>query len=129
MKIEYSARYLKDFRDIRDPKAIKATEAVEKKINMAKNIVDLYKFLDIQKYDTGLGGYRIRYGGRPEYRIRFELLDDPSNPREKIVLLQLVLTREKYQKYAHTSVNESVQPSRLRIVITESQLRLLKLLN
>jgi hypothetical protein len=126
MKIEYTARYLKDFRDIRDKKAIKATEAVEKKINSVNNIVELYRVLDIQKYDTGLGGYRIRYGGKPEYRIRFELIDDPENPKEKMVLLQLVLPREKYQKYAHTSVNESVETPRMRIVISESQLRLLK---
>jgi hypothetical protein len=128
MKIEYTARYLKDFRDIRDKKALKATESVERKINMAANIVELYRLLDIQKYDTGLGGYRIRYGGKPEYRIRFELVDDPENPKEKMVLLQLVLPREKYQKYAHTSVNESVESPRLKIIVTESQLRLLKLI-
>lgn len=129
MRIEYTSRYLKDYRDIKDPRARKATDAVEKKINEAPNFIELYKVLDIQKYDTGLGGYRIRYGGKPEYRIRFELLDDPENPKEKIILLQLVLPREKYQKYAHTSVNESVESPRLKIVITESQLRLLKQLD
>lgn len=126
MKIEYSPRYLKDFRDIRDKRAIKATEAVERKINMSPNFVELFKVLDIQKYDTGLGGYRIRYGSKPEWRIRFELMDDPENPKEKMLYLQLVLPREKYQKYAHTSVNESVESSRMRIIITESQLNLLK---
>lgn len=129
MKIEYTSRYLKDFGDILDPKAIKAVEVVERKINLASNIIDLYKMLDIKKYDVSVGGYRIRFGGRPEYRIRFELVDDLNNPREKTVLLQLVLTREKYERYAHTSVNESVEPSRFKIMITESQLRLLKQLS
>jgi mRNA-degrading endonuclease RelE of RelBE toxin-antitoxin system len=126
MRIEYTSRYLRDYRDIRDPRAKKATDAVEKKINESPNLLELFKVLDIQKYNPDLGGYRIRYSGKPEYRIRFDLLDDPEDPKEKIILLQLVLPREKYQKYAHSSINESVDSSRLKIVITESQLQMLK---
>ena len=125
MKIEYTPRYLKDLSDIRDKRAIKDTEKIERLINMSPNFVELHKIIDIKKYDPGLGGYRIRYSGNPEYRIRFELIDDPEKPREKIIKLQMVLSREKYEKYAHKSINESLE-KRMRIIITESQLRFLK---
>lgn len=125
MKIEYTPRYLKDLSDIRDKRAIKDTEKIERLINMSPNFVELHKIIDIKKYNPGLGGYRIRYSGNPEYRIRFELIDDPEKPREKIIKLQMVLSREKYEKYAHKSINESLE-KRMRIIITESQLRLLK---
>ena len=125
MKIEYTPRYLKDLSDIRDKRAIKDTEKIERLINISPNFVELHKIIDIKKYDPGLGGYRIRYSGNPEYRIRVELIDDLENPREKVIKLQMVLSREKYEKYAHKSINESIE-KRMRIIITESQLRLLK---
>ena len=89
MKIEYTPRYLKDLSDIRDKRAKKDTEKIERLINMSPNFVELHKIIDIKKYDPGLGGYRIRYSGNPEYRIRFELIDDPENPKEKIIKLQM----------------------------------------
>jgi hypothetical protein len=125
MKIEYTPRYLKYLSAIREKRAKKDTEKIERLINMSPNFVELHKIIDIKKYDPGLGGYRIRYSGNPEYRIRFELVDDPENPKEKVIKLQMVLPREKYEKYAHTSINESVE-KRMKIMITESQLRLLK---
>ena len=124
MKIEYTPRYLKDYADIKDARAKKETDKVEKIIRIANNFMELHKMLDIKKYPD-LGGYRIRYSGNPEYRIRFELIDNPENPREKVIKLQMVLSREKYEKYAHKSINESIE-KRMRIIITESQLRLLK---
>lgn len=125
MKIEYSSRYLKDFSSIREKRAKSDTEKVERLINMSDNFIELHKILDIKKYDVGLGGYRIRYSGNPEYRIRFELLDDKDNPKEKVVKLQIVLPREKYEKYAHRSINESIN-DRIKIIINERQLNLLK---
>lgn len=126
MKIEYTPRYLKDYSDIRDVRAKKDTDKVERMIGMANNFVELHRLLDIKKYDTGLGGYRIRYSGRPEWRIRFELVEDPENPKEKVVKLQVVLPREKYQKYAHTSLNENKSSKNVKMKITESQLKMLK---
>jgi hypothetical protein len=121
MKIEYTPKYIKQFADIKDARAKKETIKVEKSIAAAENFIELHKLLDIKKYDPGLGGYRIRYSNKPEWRIRFELIDDPINPKDKIIKLQLVLPREKYQKYAHTSVNESVDGEPYKIMITESQ--------
>lgn len=120
MKIEYTPRYIKDYSNIKDVRAKKDTDKVERLINMAPNFIELHKLLDIKKYDPGLGGYRIRYGGRPEWRIRFDLIDDPINPKEKVIKLQMVLPREKYEKYAHISINESIDKP-FKVIITETQ--------
>ena len=121
MKFEYTPRYVKQFADIKTERALKDTLKIEQIIANAPNFIELNKMLRIQKYNAGLGGYRIRYGGKPEWRIRFDLIDDPSNPKEKMIVLQLVLPREKYEKYAHTSVNESVERAPCKIIISEQQ--------
>jgi hypothetical protein len=123
MKIEYTPRYLKDYADIKDARAKKETDKVEKIIRIADNFMALHKMLDIKKYPD-LGGYRIRYSGRPEWRIRFDLVEDPQT-KEKLVKLQIVLPREKYQKFAFKSINESVKRY-LKILINEAQLVMLK---
>lgn len=120
MKIEYTPRYIKDYSNIKDARAKKDTDKVERLINTSLNFVELHKLLDIKKYDPGLGGYRIRYSNKPEWRIRFELIDDTVNPKEKVVKLQMVLPREKYEKYAHISINESIETP-FKIIISESQ--------
>jgi hypothetical protein len=105
MKIEYTSRYLKQYSEIKDPRAKKETDKVERLIGAANNFIDLHKSLDIMKYNAFVA-YRIRYSGKPEYRIRFILIDDDKNPKEKVVKLQLVLPREKYEKYTHTYLDE-----------------------
>jgi hypothetical protein len=129
MEIEYTARYLKDYLDIRDKRAKKDVDKVINFIRAAETPMDMYKYLDIKKYDPGLGGYRIRFGSKPEWRIRFDFIDDLKNPKQKIVQVQLVLPREKYEKYAHRSINESVGDKPFKIVITEKQLNRLMELN
>lgn len=123
MRIEYTPRYLKDYADIKDARAKKETDKVERIIGAANNFMELHKMLDIKKYPD-LGGYRIRYSGKPEWRIRFELVDDLQT-KEKVVKLQIVLPREKYQKFAHKPVNESIEKN-TKIIITEKQLMMLK---
>jgi hypothetical protein len=123
MRIEYTPRYLKDYADIKDARAKKETDKVERIIGAANNFMELHKMLDIKKYPD-LGGYRIRYSGKPEWRIRFELVDDLQT-KEKVVKLQIVLPREKYQKFAHKPVNESIEKN-TKIIITEKQLTMLK---
>jgi hypothetical protein len=123
MRIEYTPRYLKDYADIKDVRAKKETDKVERIIGTANNFMELHKMLDIKKYPD-LGGYRVRYSGKPEWRIRFELVDDLQT-KEKVVKLQIVLPREKYQKFAHKPVNESIEKN-TKIIITEKQLMMLK---
>lgn len=123
MKIEYTPRYIKDYADIKDARAKKETDKVEKIIRIANNFMELHKMLDIKKYPD-LGGYRIRYSGKPEWRIRFDLIEDEKT-KEKIVKLQIVLPREKYQKFAFKSVNESIGRN-LKMLISEKQLVMLK---
>lgn len=122
MQIEYTTRFVKDLADIKDKRAKKDTEKVLSIIRSSENFVDLYKMLDIKKYEFH-GGYRIRYSGKPEWRIRFDLKDDATDPKKKVILLQLVLPREKYEKYAHTSVNESKE--KVKLLVTEEQMSVL----
>lgn len=124
MEIEYTSRYLKDYGDIRDKRAKKDTDNVERKIREAQNFIELNKILDIKKYE--IGGYRIRYSGKPEWRIRFELVPNPSDNKQQMIKLQLVLPREKYEKYAHKKLDESIVGKSLRIVINENQFEFLK---
>lgn len=105
MKIEYTSRYLKQYAEIKDSRAKKETDKVERLIGSANNFIDLHKMLDIKKY-IAFDSYRIRYSGKPEYRIRFILVDDSTNSKEKVVRLLLVLPREKYEKYAHSYLDE-----------------------
>lgn len=105
MKIEYTSRYLKQYAEIKDPRAKKETDKVERLIGAANNFIEMHKMLDIMKY-IAFEAYRIRYSGKPEYRIRFILIPDTQNPKEKVVKLQLVLPREKYEKYTHMYLDE-----------------------
>lgn len=122
MQIQYTARFLKSMSKIKDKRMIKDTEKVLSRIQQAENFVELYKILDINKLEEGLGGYRIRYSGKPEMRIRFDLLSDPMDKNKKTVELQFVGTREEYEKYAHKSMNESVS-KKMIIFITEEQFK------
>ena len=105
MKIEYTSRYLKQYAEIKDSRAKKETDKVERLIGAANNFIEMHKMLDIMKY-IAFEAYRIRYSGKPEYRIRFILIPDTQNPKEKVVKLQLVLPREKYEKYTHMYLDE-----------------------
>ncbi len=125
MEIQYTARYIKDYSDIKDKRAKKDTDRVENLIRSASNFIELNRVLDIKKYDPGLGGYRIHYSGKPEWRIRFDLIDS-NDKRNKTIQLQIVLPRERYEKYAHTKINESILDRNLKLVISERQLKLLK---
>ena len=116
MEIIYTARFLKDYNDIKEKRGKKDTDKVISLIQAAPNFVELNKMIDIKKLNAGIGGYRIRYSNKPEYRIRVELVGD------KIELL-LVLPREKYEKYAHRALNESVTSKPIRYIISESQLK------
>lgn len=123
MEIVYTSRFLKDLKDIKMPKHKKATDTVIETIKTAPNFVKLYELLDIKKLDVGLGGYRIRYTNNPEYRIRFDLLEDASDKSIKKIELQRCLSREDYEKYAHRKINESTTPKSRKqlMVISESQ--------
>jgi mRNA-degrading endonuclease RelE of RelBE toxin-antitoxin system len=123
MEIVYTSRFLKDLKDIKMPKHKKATDTVIETIKTAPNFVKLYELLDIKKLDVGLGGYRIRYTNNPEYRIRFDILEDASDKSIKKIELQRCLSREDYEKYAHRKINESTTPKLRKqlMVISESQ--------
>jgi mRNA-degrading endonuclease RelE of RelBE toxin-antitoxin system len=118
MEIIYTARFLKDYNDIKEKRGKKDTDKVVSLIQAAPNFIELNKMLDVKKLNVGLGGYRIRYSNKPEYRIRFDIVDNK-------IELQLVLTREKYQKYAHRPLNESTESKPMTLIVTESQLRYL----
>ena len=122
MEIIRTSHYIKELAKVRDAKAMKNILKVEEKIAGAQKFTDLFALLDIKKYDPGLGGYRIRFGNNPEWRIRFDLINSPEDPTKKVIELQLVLPREQYEKYAHRSVRESVE-KKLVILVTESQLK------
>lgn len=124
MEIVYTSRFLKDLKDVKMPKHKKATDDVIETIKIAPDFVKLHELLDIKKLNPGLGGYRIRYTNNPEYRIRFDILEDASDKSKKKVELQRCLTREDYEKYAHRKINESVQNKRKQLmVISESQFK------
>ncbi len=121
MEIIRTSHYIKEMSKIQNAKALKNILKVEEKIAAAEKFTDLFALLDIKKYDPGLGGYRIRFGNNPEWRIRFDLIDSPTDNTKKAIELQIVLPREKYEKYAHRSVKESVE-RKLIILVTEEQL-------
>jgi mRNA-degrading endonuclease RelE of RelBE toxin-antitoxin system len=122
MEIVYTSRFLKDLKDVKMPKHKKATDDVIETIKISTDFVKLHELLDIKKLNPGLGGYRIRYTNNPEYRIRFDVLEDASDKSKKKIELQRCLSREDYEKYAHRKINESVQRVRKQlVVISESQ--------
>jgi mRNA-degrading endonuclease RelE of RelBE toxin-antitoxin system len=130
MEIVFTSRFLKDLKDVKMPKHKKATDEVIETIKNAPDFVKLHELLDIKKLNPGLGGYRIRYTNNPEYRIRFDILEDASDRSVKKVELQRCLTREDYEKYAHRKINESTTPKSRKqmMIISESQYkRLFKL--
>jgi hypothetical protein len=105
---------------IKNSRGKEETEKVISKIQNAKDFSELNILLDIKKYIVG--GYRIRYSGKPEMRIRFSLLPNPLDETKKIIELRFVGTREEYEKIAHKPMNESKRSKRV-IIINDSQFK------
>ena len=120
MDIQYTPKFLKLMSKIKHSRGKEETEKVISKIQNAKDFSELNTILDIKKYVVG--GYRIRYSGKPEMRIRFSLLSNPLDETKKIIELRFVGTREEYEKIAHKPMNESKRGKRV-IVISDSQFK------
>ena len=120
MDIQYTPKFLKLMSKIKHSRGKEETEKVISKIQNAKDFSELNILLDIKKYIVG--GYRIRYSGKPEMRIRFSLLSNPLDETKKIIELRFVGTREDYEKIAHKPMNESKRGKRV-IVISDSQFK------
>jgi hypothetical protein len=120
MDIQYTPKFLKLMSKIKHSRGKEETEKVISKIQNAKDFSELNTILDIKKYVVG--GYRIRYSGKPEMRIRFSLLSNPLDETKKIIELRFVGTREDYEKIAHKPMNESKRGKRV-IVISDSQFK------
>lgn len=120
MDIQYTPKFLKLMSKIKHSRGKEETEKVISKIQNAKDFSELNTILDIKIYVVG--GYRIRYSGKPEMRIRFSLLSNPLDETKKIIELRFVGTREDYEKIAHKPMNESKRGKRV-IVISDSQFK------
>ncbi len=120
MDIQYTPKFLKLMSKIKHSRGKEETEKVISKIQNAKDFSELNTILDIKKYVVG--GYRIRYSGKPEMRIRFSLLSNLLDETKKIIELRFVGTREDYEKIAHKPMNESKRGKRV-IVISDSQFK------
>jgi hypothetical protein len=120
MDIQYTPKFVKLMSKIKNARGKEETEKVISKIQNAKDFSELNNVLDIKKYIVG--GYRIRYSGKPEMRIRFSLIPNPIDDTKKIIELRFVGTREDYEKIAHKPMNESVKKKRV-IIVSESQFK------
>lgn len=120
MEIQYTPKFIKLMSKIKNARGKEETEKVISKIQNAKDFLELNNVLDIKKYIVG--GYRIRYSGKPEMRIRFSLIPNPMDETKKIIELRFVGTREEYEKIAHKPMNESVKKKRV-IIVSESQFK------
>ncbi len=120
MDIQYTPKFVKLMSKIKNARGKEETEKVISKIQNAKDFLELNNVLDIKKYIVG--GYRIRYSGKPEMRIRFSLIPNPMDETKKIIELRFVGTREEYEKIAHKPMNESVKKKRV-IIVSESQFK------
>ena len=120
MDIQYTPKFLKLMSKIKHSRGKEETEKVISKIQNAKDFSELNTILDIKKYIVG--GYRIRYSGKPEMRIRFSLLPNPLDETKKIIELRFVGTREEYERIAHKPMNESKRSKRV-IIISDSQFK------
>lgn len=122
MQVILTPKFVKLLGKIKEKRGREETQKIISKIQDAKDFNELHNTLDIKKYE--IGGYRIRYSGKPEMRIRFALIPDPSDETKKIPELRFVGTREEYERIAHKPMNESFQKRRV-YVLTESQIKLL----
>jgi hypothetical protein len=124
MEIQYTPRFLKLMSKIKDKRGKMETDKIIDKIKNADNFSELNNILDIKKYVVG--GYRIRYSGKPEMRIRFSLIQDQDGNDKKMVELRWVGNREEYEKISNKPINESVK-KKMVIVVSESQFERLML--
>lgn len=125
MQIVYTPKFLRLMNKLKDKRSKEDTEKVIKKIESAKDFLELNNLLDIKKYV--IGGYRIRYSGRPEMRIRFSFISDSKGGPKDILELRWVGTREDYDKELKTIHESNIK--KMRVVVTESQFQRLILKN
>jgi hypothetical protein len=138
MELQFTKKYLKLFGKIRNERSKKETEKVINVLMSTPNSFELTNTnisssqgqkLDVKKREID-GTYRIRYSGKPEMRIVFKILD-VSTQKDKKQILELlwVGSRESYEIYAHSPINEEIE-KKLVVTISESQFqRLGHLLN
>ena len=124
MEIQYTPRFLKLMSKIKDKRGKTNTDVIIDKIKNANDFSELNQVLDIKKYVVG--GYRIRYSGKPEMRIRFSLIPDQEGNEKKVVELRWVGSREEYERISNKPLNESVKKKRV-IIVSESQFQRLML--
>ena len=124
MEIQYTPRFLKLMSKIKDKRGRIETDKIIDKIKNANDFSELNQVLDIKKYVVG--GYRIRYSGKPEMRIRFSLIPDQEGNEKKVVELRWVGSREEYERISNKPLNESVKKKRV-IIVSESQFQRLML--
>ena len=122
MEIQYTPRFMKLMGKIKDKRGKVDTDVIIDKIKNAKDFSELNQVLDIKKYVVG--GYRIRYSGKPEMRIRFSLVPDQDGNEKKVVELRWVGNREEYERISNKPMNESVK-KKMIIIVSESQFKLL----
>jgi hypothetical protein len=122
MEIQYTPKFMKLMGKIKNTRGKEETEKVISKIQNAKDFSELNILLDIKKYIVG--GYRIRYSGKPEMRIRFSLIPNPLDETKKIIELRFVGTREEYERIAHKPMNESIRKKKV-IIVSESQYKII----
>ena len=124
MEIQYTPRFLKLMSKIKDKRGRIETDKIIDKIKNANDFSELNQVLDIKKYVVG--GYRIRYSGKPEMRIRFSLIPDQEGNEKKVVELRWVGNREEYERISNKPLNESVK-KKMVIIVSESQFERLML--
>jgi hypothetical protein len=124
MEIQYTPRFLKLMSKIKDKRGRIETDKIIDKIKNANDFSELNQVLDIKKYVVG--GYRIRYSGKPEMRIRFSLIPDQEGNEKKVVELRWVGNREEYERISNKPLNESVK-KKMVIIVSESQFQRLML--
>ena len=124
MEIQYTPRFLKLMSKIKDKRGRIETDKIIDKIKNANDFSELNQVLDIKKYVVG--GYRIRYSGKPEMRIRFSLIPDQEGNEKKVVELRWVGNREEYERISNKPLNESVK-NKMVIIVRESQFERLML--
>ena len=117
MNIQYTPKFIRLMKKL-EGRGEEDTKVVLNKIESSKDLSELYNILDIKKFD--IGGYRIRYSGKPEMRIRFVLVSDSKGEKKKTLELRWVWTREDYERIAHTPMNES-RKKKVTVIVSESQ--------
>lgn len=131
MELQFTKKYLKLFSKIRNERSKKDTEKVINVLMSTPNSFELTNTnissgqgqkLDVKKREID-DTYRIRYSGKPEMRIVFKILD-VSTQKDKKQILELlwVGSRESYEIYAHSPINEEIE-KKLVVTISESQFK------